>query len=250
MSTTGIQPIVPDWPAPAPVRAFATTRDGGVSTGDYAGLNLGDHVGDAALAVANNRRLLEEQCKLPAAPRWLTQVHGPLVVVADEVSVPFEADAAWTDSNDVVCAVMTADCLPVLLCDRAGNCVAAAHAGWRGLCSGVLELTVDRFLAAAVLPDDVLVWLGPAISAAAYEVDARVRDAFLDRDVGCEQAFVPTRPGHWQLDLYAAARGILAAQGVVHVYGGSFCTFSDARFFSHRRDSRCGRQAALIWLAG
>ena len=186
--------------------------------------------------------------RLPSTPRWLTQVHGPLVVNADEALPDTEADAAWTATPGVVCAVRTADCLPALFTDRGGRFVAAAHAGWRGLCSGVLDLTVQRFLELDVAPDDIRVWFGPAISAVAYEVDTPVRDAFLQRTPDCAAAFNATRPGHWQFDLYAAAREVLAAQGVTDVEGGEFCTFSDERFPSYRRDPDCGRLASLIWI--
>lgn len=249
MNGASVTGIYPDWPAASRVRAFASTRAGGVSTGAFATLNIADHVGDKPAAVAANRRLLSRLAALPTEPRWLRQVHSPRVVQADAVSDVVEADAAWTDSRSVVCAVMTADCLPVLFCDRAGTCVAAAHAGWRGLASGVLELTLDRLFAAAVPATDVLVWLGPAIGVAAYEVDAPVRDALLAHNPNCESAFHAAGAGHWQLDLYAAARAALMAQGVTQIWGGDFCTFADRRFFSHRREAPCGRQVALIWLA-
>ncbi len=235
--------IVPDWPAPPEVKALATTRDNGGE--DF---NLATRAGDDAAAIRENRVTLEQQAALPSAPRWLTQVHGPLTVNADEAEDSTEADAAWSCTRGVVCAVLTADCLPVLFCDRNGFAVAAAHAGWRGLCSGVLDLTVQRFFELDVPPKDILVWLGPAIGPAAYEVDENVRDAFLERDPDCAGSFMQTSVDHWQFDLCEAARTVLAAQGVTEVSGGDYCTFRDKRFYSYRRDPECGRQASLIWL--
>jgi len=189
-----------------------------------------------------------DSAELPSRPRLLTQVHGPLVVNADDATPATEADACWTATPGVVCGVRSADCLPALFADRDGRFVAAAHAGWRGMCSGVLDLTVQRFFELDVPPADILVWLGPAISAAAYEVDAPVRNAFAARLPDCADAFAPGRTGHWHFDLYAAARIILAAQGVTAVHGGGFCTFSDERFPSYRRDPGCGRLVSLIWI--
>jgi YfiH family protein len=242
--------IEPDWPAPENVHAIATTRSGGVSAAGYASLNLGDHVHDDPAAVASNRQQLVSLLQLPEEPRWLAQVHSPVVVSANSVQGRVEADASWTGSPDVVCTVLTADCLPVLMCDMQGRQVAAAHAGWRGLCAGVLEQTLAEFLVAGIPASELLVWLGPAIGPAAYEVDAPVRDAFLARSPACHTSFQATSPGHWQFDLYAAAREILLSIGISKVFGGDYCTYSDERFFSHRRQPACGRQAALIWLAG
>ena len=189
-----------------------------------------------------------EAALLPSVPRWLTQVHGPLVVNADDADESTEADGAWTSTPGVVCAVRTADCLPVLFTDRRGSIVAASHAGWRGLVSGILDLTVQRFFELDVPPPAINVWLGPAIGPTAYEVDAAVYDMFMQRIPDCEAAFHATRPGHWNLDLYQAARMILAAQGVANIAGGNFCTYNDQRFYSYRRDPNCGRQATLIWI--
>jgi YfiH family protein len=239
--------IKPDWPAPATVRAFCTTRAGGVSQGSYASLNLGDHVGDSPSAVATNRHRLASRLGLPAMPCWLRQVHGRAVVDLRSASPRPEADAAWTDRRRQVCAIMTADCLPVLLCDSAGTVVAATHAGWRGLAAGVLAATV-RALPAA--PDRLLAWLGPAISQAAFEVGAEVRSAFVENDPGAADAFADAAaPDKFRADLYALARRQLRASGVGAVYGGEYCTYADAdRFYSHRRDGQCGRMASLIWL--
>ncbi len=207
--------IRPDWPAPPVVRALVTTR------------------GEADPA-------------LPAPPAWLKQVHGTRVVDAAAASDRPQADAAVARAPGVVCAVQAADCMPVLFADDAGSVVGAAHAGWRGLAAGVIEATVA---AMRVPPERLLAWLGPAIGPAHYEVDAVVRDAFLARDAAAERAFVPNRPGHWLLDLYAVARRRLEAAGVTRVHGGGFCTYSDpARFPSWRRDRTRERIAAFVWL--
>lgn len=235
--------LVPDWPAPARVRACVTTRKGGVSAAPFDSFNLGDHVGDEPEAVAENRRRL--QSSLGCEPAWLRQVHGVTVVPADPALTP-EGDASWTGRSGIACAILTADCLPVLFCDRAGTRVAAAHAGWRGLADGVLEATLD---ALAVAPQRLLVWLGPAIGPAAFEVGPEVREAFLERHPQAATAFVSSRrPGHFMADLYRLARIRLAARGIEAVYGGGFCTFHDARFYSYRRSLRTGRFASLVWL--
>jgi YfiH family protein len=235
--------LIPDWPAPANVRACITTRSGGVSLPPFDGLNLGDHVEDDLQAVADNRGLLVE--RLGCRPAWLKQVHSPDVVEADPAQLP-TADASWSDTTGIACSVLTADCLPALFCDRAGSRVAAAHAGWRGLAGGVLENTLD---ALAVEPAEVLVWLGPAIGPQAFEVGPEVREAFLAQHRQAEQAFLPSRnAGKFMADIYALARIRLAARGVTAVYGGGFCTVSDARFFSYRRAARTGRFASLVWL--
>jgi polyphenol oxidase len=211
--------ISPDWRAPPGVRAFVTTRASG----------------DMACAEARAR------LAVPAQPCWLKQVHGTRVVV--QPTEEREADASVTRNRGVVCAVMTADCLPVLLADRAGEAVGVAHAGWRGLCAGVIEATV-----AAMRSDDVVAWLGPAIGPHVYEVGNEVRTRFLERDVGSAAAFAPARPGHWLLDLYAVARQRLQRAGVTEISGGGSCTYSEpARFYSYRREGSTGRMAALIW---
>jgi len=247
--------IRPAWPAPPHVRALATTRAGGVSSGPYASLNLGDHVGDDPAAVRRNRALLEAALGLPAAPTWLRQVHGTAIAVLDGPAgaTPPTADAAATGLPGIVCAVLTADCLPVLLCNRAGTQVAAAHAGWRGLAGGVLEATIAMLAARGALPHTLLAWLGPAIGPADYEVGNEVRDAFIRTDPEALSAFRPARPGHWWLDLYTAARQRLQRAGVPQVSGGDLSTAGDAaRFYSHRRDGAAGgatgRQATLVWI--
>jgi purine-nucleoside/S-methyl-5'-thioadenosine phosphorylase / adenosine deaminase len=240
--------IVPAWPAPAAVRAVTTTRHGGVSVPPWDSMNPADHVGDQPGAVAENRARLSRALQLPAAPVWLQQVHGVGVVNAAQVHGVPAADAAWTAQAGVVCAVMTADCLPVLLCDRAGQCVAAAHAGWRGLAAGVLEQTVQALPAR---PEALLAWLGPAIGPAAYVVGAEVRDAFLASDADAADAFTVAEQGGWHADLYRLARLRLSRLGVSAVFGGDWCSFTaPERFYSYRREGVTGRMASLIWLAG
>ncbi len=237
--------IRPDWSAPANVHAFTTTRQGGVSAGPWQGLNLGARCGDLASAVDRNRLRL---CRaLPGAPGWVHQVHG-VAVAALPAGQDGTADASWTAAEDTVCAILTADCLPVLFCDVGGSCVAAAHAGWRGLLEGVLEATVA---ALPVPPAQVLAWLGPAIGQAAFEVGPEVRDAFVGRDAAASAAFVPGCGDRWQADLYALARQRLAHLGLLQVSGGGWCTFSDpARFYSYRRDGVTGRMATVVWRTG
>ncbi len=240
--------IEPDWPAPATVRAVATTRGGGESVAPYASFNLGDHVGDNADRVAANRLRLQEITGLNHAPYWLKQVHGVRVVEACGNARGVEADGSWTRVPGQACVIMTADCLPAIFCDRSGTSVAAAHAGWRGLAAGVLEATVHALPAA---PDELLVWLGPAIGQLAYEVDGKVFEAFCGLDPDTASCFIPLREGHWLADLYALARFRLRQVGVTAVYGGDHCTYSDPeRFFSYRRDGVTGRMATLVWLAG
>ncbi|MBA1202582.1 peptidoglycan editing factor PgeF [Pseudomonas capeferrum] len=236
--------LIPDWPAPASVNACVTTRAGGVSLPPYDTFNLGDHVGDDPRAVAENRRRLSEPFGI--RPAWLRQLHGVVVADADP-SIVAEADASWTATPGIACTAMTADCLPVLFCDRAGTRVAAAHAGWRGLAGGVLEATLDRL---ALPAEDVLVWLGPAIGPRAFEVGLEVRDAFTSTHPQASEAFVAgERAGKLMADIYALARIRLAARGVTAVHGGGFCTVSDPRFFSYRRTPHGGRFASLVWLA-
>ncbi len=236
--------LIPDWPAPARVRSCITTRAGGVSLPPFDSFNLGTHVGDEPHAVAENRQRLSAE--LGCKPAWLQQVHGIEVVEADPRCVA-EADASWTATPGIASAVLTADCLPVLFCDLNATRVASAHAGWRGLAGGVLEAT----LASLALPaEQIMVWLGPAIGAQAFEVGAEVREAFLSSHAQAAQAFLPSQnSGRFIADIYQLARIRLAACGVTAVYGGGGCTFTDPRFFSYRRQPRTGRFASLIWLA-
>ena len=234
--------IVPDWPAPSRVKSLMTTRKGGVSYAPWASFNLGDHVGDDLAHVAANRARLRQG--LPSEPGWLKQVHSASVVETG-ASVP-QADASFTRQAGTVSVVLTADCLPVLLCDRAGSVVAAAHAGWRGLADGVLEATVA---AMKVPPADILAWMGAAIGPQAFEVGDEVRQVFVAQHPQAAAAFVAHAPGKWLADIYLLARIRLQGIGVQAVYGGGSCTFTDSeRFFSYRRDGVTGRMAALIWL--
>lgn len=233
-----------DWPAPPGVQALTTLRHGlGISQPPFDAFNLGARCGDAPEAVEENRRQLAAALALPSAPRWLRQVHG--VAVAVEPDDEPEADAAVTSTPGNVLAILTADCLPVVFAAKDGLEIAAAHAGWRGLCAGVLEATVA---AMRTPPDRLVAWLGPAAGPRAYEVGTEVFDAFAARDGRARMAFLPTRPGHWKVDLYTLARQRLLDAGVCDVHGGGLCTISDpARFFSHRRDGRSGRMATLAW---
>jgi YfiH family protein len=243
--------ITPDWPAPRSVRALQTTRRGGVSQAPYDTLNLGDHVGDSPLAVAYNRQLLS--ALLPAEPAWLDQVHGVEVASADAAGCLPRADACIARQPGSVCAVMTADCLPVLLCDEAGTVVGAAHAGWRGLCAGVIERTVA---AMGVPPQNLMAWLGPAIGPSVFEVGGEVRAAFVAANPQAQQAFValPGTGGKHLADIFLLARQRLAALGVTSIHGsapggGGMCTYTDSeRFFSYRRDGATGRMGTFIWL--
>lgn len=239
--------IYPDWPAPATVHTLSTTRSGGYSRAPWDSFNLAMHVGDNGSTVTRNRERLQRLAALPAEPLWLAQVHGNRVVnVATAGSSP-AADASFSLLPGQVCAILTADCLPVLLCDRQGTRVAAAHAGWRGLSGGVLEATVA---ALEVPPDRLLVWLGPSIGPAAFEVGEEVRDVFVSSHATATTAFVARAQGRWLADLYTLARIRLQAAGVTAVYGGGCCTFSDPeRFYSYRRDGQTGRMASLIWLS-
>jgi YfiH family protein len=238
--------MVPDWPAPAGIRAAFTTRAGGVSPPPFDTLNLGLRAGGGAEQVQRNRARLVNALNLPQPPSWLHQVHGAMAVCAEAVETDTTAaDAVWTARHDLPCAVLVADCLPVLFCDDAGERVAAAHAGWRGLAGSVLEATV----AALGRPGSrLMAWLGPAIGPEAFEVGGEVRDAFLHQDAGAGICFRPSPRGRWLADLPQLARRRLAAVGVERVYGGGWCTYSDPqRFFSYRRDGTTGRMAALVW---
>ena len=237
--------IVPDWPAPPGVKALVATRQGGVSGGPWATFNLAAHVGDDPAAVAANRALLCRQ--LPAEPPWLNQVHGTLCVDAAQVTAGVDADASFTRQRGVVCAVLTADCLPLLLCDDQTSVVAAVHAGWRGLADGVIEASVARL---GVPGERLLAWLGPAIGPQAFEVGADVRDAFLAHATEAESAFTPLAADKWLCDIYQLARQRLAALNVRRIASADFCTVRDIdRFYSFRRDGVSGRMASCIWLA-
>jgi len=235
--------IVPDWPAAGRVRSLVTTRAGGVSSGAFASLNLSTRVGDDPACVVRNRAIL---CAcLPAEPAWIKQVHGVTVIDPERATPETEADGAVTRRLGRVCVVMTADCLPVFLSDRAGQAVGIVHAGWRGLAAGVIENAVR---AMALPPENLIAYIGPGIGARRYEVGEEVRRAFVDKDPSAASSFAPGRGERHFADLYALARARLAAAGVTDAYGGGLCTASDERFFSFRRDRATGRMASLIWL--
>lgn len=243
--------IFPDWPAPARVRAAVTTRGlPGVSLATFAAFNLGANCGDDAQAVRANRAALKSLAELPSAPSWLRQVHGTAVQIFDtQVATNNDtpsADAAITRAPGVVLTILTADCLPLLVCVDDGSEIAAIHAGWRGMAAGVIECCIETLSAPR---HRLMVWLGPAIAPASYEVGEEVRETFVAQDAATANAFVPTRMGRWSCDLYALARHRLAALGVTRVHGAGFDTFIDARFYSYRRDKTTGRFASLIWLA-
>ncbi len=237
--------IRPDWPAPENVVAIATTRHGGVSKAPHDSLNLGENSGDDPNAVAENRCRLERALDLPSTPRWLKQVHGTVAVDAAATGGLAEADASFTTQAKVVCSVLSADCLPVLFCDKQGRCVAAAHAGWRGLLAGLLEQTVRQL---PVHQQELLAWLGPAIGPEAFEVGSEVRADFIRHDRRSQACFQPSPGGRWLADIYALAKQRLVAVGVGEVFGGEHCTAKQAQFFSYRRDGVTGRQASLIYL--
>lgn len=236
--------IVPGWPAPPGVRALATTRRGGVSRTPWHSFNLGAHVGDDPQAVAANRALLRRE--LPAEPVWLAQVHGASCVDAALAAPGVEADASFTRQRGVVCAVLTADCLPVLLCDDQASVVAIAHAGWRGLAAGVIEATVAALGEPGMR---LMAWLGPAIGPQAFEVGGEVREIFVDHDAQAASAFAASAHGKWLCDIHQLACRRLDALGIRRTTGADFCTAEDEQqFFSYRRDGVTGRMASLIWL--
>jgi polyphenol oxidase len=242
--------LAAEWPAQGSVVAFTTLRYGaGVSQPPFDSFNLGLRSGDDAVAVERNRRALVENFALPSAPRWLRQVHGTTVAIEPGFDEP-EADAAVTRTPGAVLAILTADCLPVVLAARERGVLAAAHAGWRGLAAGVLEATLEAMDASR---ENIVAWLGPAAGPACYEIGREVFDAFVAHDADAECAFTPTRVNHWRVDLYALARIRLARAGVTDVHGGGLDTISDTRFFSHRRSTsdeagRTGRMATLAWM--
>ena len=239
--------ILPDWPVPPEVRSLSTIRSGGVSAAPFESLNLGAHVGDHAEAVAENRRRLRTTARLPAEPVWLSQQHGTNVLDLDGAhDAAAGADASFTHRPGRVCAILTADCLPVLLASDSGAGVAAAHAGWRGLAAGVIEATVR---ALALPPQSLLAWLGPGIGPGHFEIGAEVREALLHADPQAEGAFERNAGGRYMADLAALARRRLERLGIARIYGGDACTFTAPQdYFSYRRDGRTGRQASLVWL--
>lgn len=251
MAWTKPEVITPDWPAPANVKAVCSTRAGGCSVGPYQSLNLGRHVGDDPAAVNRNRQLFRSTAQMPGQPVWLNQTHSSrCITLSADTAYPSDsdgtdADASFSRQAGIICTVMTADCLPVLICNQAGTEIAAVHAGWRGLCNGVIENTMRLFSQ----PATCMSWLGPAISQPVFEVGGEVRAAFMQQDPAAASAFVATEQGKWLADLYLLARQRLARLGVSAVYGADYCTYRQAAdFFSYRRDGQTGRMAAAIWL--
>lgn len=237
--------IVSDWPVPAGIHALTTTRLGGVSQPPFDSLNLGDHVGDDPQAVSHNRKRLLQLAALPTAPLWLNQTHSTQVIDAAHWTTGIEGDAMISERAGQVCAILTADCLPICLCDSKGQQIAAIHAGWRGLAAGIIERTFTQMTAA---PNEILAWLGPAIGPQAFEVGHDVYRAFTEQDPDSEMAFEKQDANHFLADIYQLARLKLQRQGVNAIYGGQHCTVSDpAHFYSYRRDGKTGRMATLIW---
>ncbi len=238
--------ITPDWPAPENISCVSTSRNGGVSQGKYLSLNLGADVGDDAQFVKTNRKLLIDELQLPKNPVWLEQQHGKQIIkltASDRINI--QADAAYTTEHGIVCAVLTADCLPVLFCDHQAGCVAVAHAGWRGLLNGVLENTLETL---PIVEKQLICWLGPAIGPSKFEVGKEMRQKFVSKDQRHEKAFQSAHTGKYLADIYQLAKNILTTHGVEAIFGGGYCTYTEEeRFFSYRRDGTTGRMATMIW---
>jgi len=238
--------ITPSWPAPHNVKALTTLRAGGKSKAPYDSFNLAQHVQDDPITVQANREYLKKTAHCPSDPLWLSQVHGTRVIDLADYSSPYpivEADASIALQPNLVCAILTADCLPVLLCNKAGSCVAAIHAGWRGLSAGIIESTVEKL---PCDPASLMAWLGPAIGPKVFEVGEDVLLAFNHFP---KDAFTPTGRGSWLADIYLLARARLNKIGVTDVFGGDFCTYTESeRFYSFRRSKITGRMCTLIWL--
>jgi len=231
-----------EWPAPSFIQAGTTLRQGGVSTGEYSSLNIATHVGDELTSVEKNRLRLN----LPNEPQWLEQVHSTKVILLPHEEFIPKADAAYTEKENIICSVMTADCLPLLITNKQGSCVAAIHAGWRGLCNGIIEATIQSLPAE---PESLLVWLGPAIGPDVYEVGEEVYEAYTKANNEAKQAFTSVSEKHWLFDIYKVAKLRLHSSGVKQVFGGDRCTFTEKdKFFSYRRDNVTGRMASMIWI--
>jgi YfiH family protein len=238
--------IAPNWPAPKNIRCMTTTRVGGYSQQEYHSLNLGDHVKDHQQNVENNRQLIKEGFLLPSEPAWLEQVHGSSVLsLGDKTPADNKADAAYTNEAGVVCAVLTADCLPVAFCDQTGEHVAVAHAGWRGLVNGVLENTLQTM---PLANEKIICWLGPAIGSTKFEVGREVREKFIAIYSKHENAFQAQEKSKYLANIYQLAKNVLSSNGVKNIYGGEYCTYTQKdSFFSYRRDGQTGRMATFIW---
>ncbi|KAF3981852.1 MAG: peptidoglycan editing factor PgeF [Methylococcales symbiont of Hymedesmia sp. n. MRB-2018] len=235
--------IEANWLAPQNIRAITTLRSGGVSQGGFDSFNLADHVNDKIKHVQHNRQILADSLELPAKPYWLQQVHGNKVVKVDYSNHYQQADASFTDQKGWVCAILTADCLPVLLVSQDGTMIAAVHAGWRGLLSGIISHTVK-----ALAKQNIIAWLGPAIGKECFEVGDEVKDQFVMKSAIYNVAFKQKDRQHYLLDIYQLAKLELATLGITEIYGSNFCTVTeDQRFYSYRRDGETGRMATLIW---
>ena len=238
--------IVPDWPAPKNIKAISTTRNGGYSLAPYKQLNLGLHVGDDVDLVLKNRQLITDSAQLPEAPRWLEQTHSTNVLTSQNWQTDSVADAMVSQHSDHVCTVMTADCLPILLCDQQGTMVAAIHAGWRGLQAGIIENTIKHFSCPAA---EIMAWFGPAIGPSQFEVGEEVYQQFVCSAPQASSAFQPTDEQHYLANIYLLAKQRLNSNGISAIYGGQLCTVSDSQqFFSYRREGVTGRMATMIWL--
>ncbi|MCK5872541.1 MAG: peptidoglycan editing factor PgeF [Methylococcales bacterium] len=235
--------LTPEWEIPPHVHAIMTLRQGGNSLNPYGSLNPATHVGDNVETVMENRQLIREKLQLPSEPIWLNQTHSTSVVQADKVTHLPEADASFTEKPNTVCTILTADCLPLLLCSENGGKIAAIHAGWRGLLAGIIGKTLQKMQTNALF-----VWLGAAIGQCCFEVGTEVRTAFINKHPSFEKGFIQTSPQKYHMDIYQLARIDLALNGINNSYGGNFCTVCDApRFYSYRRDQQTGRMATLIW---
>ena len=242
-----MQWLQPQWPAPSKIKSYTSTRLGGFSRAPYDSFNLANHVGDELFNVRQNRQLLKSQLHIPSDPCWLNQVHSTKVIQIEQpLREAVEADASFTRKLSIVCAVLTADCLPLLVCDKKGTTIASIHAGWRGLAGGV----IDKTIAALDLPSSqLLVWLGPAISQSCFEVGNEVKEKFDRLDYNTDKAFCQKADGKWLLDIYQIARANLNDLGIENIYGGDQCTFRQGdKFFSYRRDGITGRMASIIWM--
>ncbi len=242
--------LVPDWPAPVNIHAATTLRTGGVSKEPYLSLNPATHVNDLTERVLQNQKIISDMLSLPADPIWLDQIHSNRIVKAGKTATPQQADASYSSESGVVCVVMTADCLPLLICSKDGKKIAAIHAGWRGLLSGVISNSISELAGVPPIakPTDLLVWLGPAIGPNCFEIGIEVREAFIEKSKDYEKAFKVKNNGKYLADIYQLAKIELNTLGIINIYGGTYCTMTEKdRFFSYRRDNQTGRMATLIW---
>ena len=238
--------IIPPWPAPPNVKAYSTTRIGGVSQGPYSSLNLAHHVDDNPDHVKENREIIKNTIPLPDQPHWLTQIHSNRVLLADNVQKYAPGDGTYTHTPNVVCAVLAADCLPILICNHHGTAVAALHGGWRGLADGIIE---NGIRAMGIPEHQLMAWLGPAIGPKYFEVGPEVKDRFVAMDPNTTKAFTATNSGKYLANIYLIAQVRLNHFGIREIYGGNYCTYSEQeRFYSYRRDGATGRMASMIYI--